>query len=242
MLIKQAEVAKKTASTLWTASSAVILPTPLPKPKWVQYKKQHGKADARGLTGAEMAVKAANTIEQAAKMVTKEVDRESRRAAESQGETTITVGAVTPLAISTSPESGPESSAPLLPSLDDLPTLREMLGLPDRESSPEEVDDDDNNGLERLFWIPPDVESLPSSLRPSSPTPKPPPPASEPVSSVSAPEPVSSVSPQSLYPLHPPQSLCPLPPPQSLRSLPLPLPQSLGALSAHCLSRATMLF
>jgi hypothetical protein len=127
-------------------------------------------------------------------MVTKEVDRESRRAAESQGGTTITVGAVTPLAISTSPESGPESSAPLLPSLDDLPTLREMLGLPDRESSPEEMDDDDDNNLERLFWIPPDVESPPSGLRPSSPTPKPPPPAPEPVSSVSAPEPVSSVS------------------------------------------------
>jgi hypothetical protein len=30
-----------------------------------------------------------------------------------------------------------------------------MLGLPDRESSPEEMDDDDdNNGLEHLFWIP----------------------------------------------------------------------------------------
>jgi hypothetical protein len=74
--------------------------------------------------------------------------------------TTITVGAVTPLTISTSPDSGPESSVPLLLSLDDLPTLREMLGLPDRESSPEEADDDeddgdgDGDGLERLFWIP----------------------------------------------------------------------------------------
>jgi hypothetical protein len=80
--------------------------------------------------------------------VTKEVDRESRRAAESQGGTTITVDAVIRLAISTSPESGPESSVPLLPSLDDFPTLREMLGLLDWESS--RVDDDDN-GLERLF-------------------------------------------------------------------------------------------
>jgi hypothetical protein len=94
---------------------------------------------------------------------------------------------VTPLAISTSPESGPEGSAPLLPSLDDLPTLREMLGLPDRESSPEEVDADDNNGLERLFWMPLDVERPSSGLRPSSPAPKPPPPASEPWSSASAP-------------------------------------------------------
>jgi hypothetical protein len=71
-------------------------------------------------------------------------------------------------AISTSPESGLESSAPLLPSLDALPTLREMLGLPDRESSPEEVDDDNNNGLERLFWMPLDVERPSSGLRPSS--------------------------------------------------------------------------
>jgi hypothetical protein len=66
---------------------------------------------------------------------------------ESQGGTTITVGAVTPLAISTSPERSPESSAPLLLGLN---TLREMLGLPDRKSSPEEVDDDDNNGLGRF--------------------------------------------------------------------------------------------
>jgi hypothetical protein len=44
--------------------------------------------------------------------------------------------------------------------------------------------------------------------------------------------------------LPPPQSLCPLPPPKSLCPLLLllPLPQSLGAPSAHCLSRATMLF
>jgi cell division septation protein DedD len=67
-----------------------------------------------------------------------------------------------------------------------------MLGLPDRESNPEEVDDDDDdNGLKRLFWIPPDVESPPSGLRPSSSTPKPPPPAPEPVSSTPAPEPPS---------------------------------------------------
>jgi hypothetical protein len=85
--------------------------------------------------------------------VTKEVDRESRRAAESQGGTTITVDAVIPLAISTSPESGPKSSAPLLPSLDDFPTLREILGLLDWESSPEEVDDDDN-ALSACFGYP----------------------------------------------------------------------------------------
>jgi hypothetical protein len=120
-----------------------------------------------------------NTIEQAGKKVTKEVDRESRRAVESQGGTTITVGAVTPLAIPICPERGPESGPPSLPSLDDLPTLRFMLGLPDRESSPEEVDGDDNNGLERLFWITPGSE-------PVSPNP-----ASEPPSHCPAPTPTS---------------------------------------------------
>jgi uncharacterized protein YjbI with pentapeptide repeats len=38
------------ASTLLTASSAVILPAPILKPKWVQYEKQHRKVDTRGLT------------------------------------------------------------------------------------------------------------------------------------------------------------------------------------------------
>jgi hypothetical protein len=73
-----------------------------------------------------------------------------------------------------------------------------MLGLPDRESSPEEMDDDDNNnGLDYLFWIPPDVETRSNSLRPSSPALKPPPPSLRPgVSSVPVPEPVSSASAQ----------------------------------------------
>jgi hypothetical protein len=155
--------------------------------------------------------------------VTKEVDRESRRAAESQGRTTITVDAVTPLAIFISPESGPESSAPLLSSLDDFPTLREMLGLPDRESSPEKMDDDDNNGLKRLFWIPPDVESPSSGLKPSSSAPKPPSPVSEPVSSASAPEPVSSAS--------APELLSPTPAPEP--PFPAPRASALQAYTVH---------
>jgi hypothetical protein len=61
------------------------------------------------------------------------------------------VGAVTLIAIFISPDSGLESNTPLLLSFDDLPTLREMLRLPDQEFSPEEVDDDDDNGLKRLF-------------------------------------------------------------------------------------------
>src|ERR1700728_3273434 len=99
-----------------------------------------------------------------------------------------------PPTIFRNPESGPESSAPLLSSLDNIPTLREMLGLPDRKSSPEKMDDDDNNGFKSLFWIPPDVESPSSGLKPSSSAPKPPSPASQPVSSASAAEPVSSAS------------------------------------------------
>jgi hypothetical protein len=138
-----------------------------------------------------------------------------------------------PLTISTSPESGPKSSASLLPSLDDLPTLRGMLRLPDRESSPEETDDDDKNSLEHFFWISPDAESSSNSLRPSSPALRPPPPSLRlppqslcPLSPTQSPCPLSP--PQSLCPLPPPKSLCPLPPLQSLRSPPLSLPQSLG--------------
>jgi hypothetical protein len=83
----------------------------------------------------------------------------------------------------------PESGSPSLPSLDDLPTLRLMFGLPDRESSPEKVDDDDNNGLERLFWIPPARKAHQVVLGPRFPPQSLPPQASEPVSSSSAPAP-----------------------------------------------------
>jgi hypothetical protein len=102
-------ITELTASTLLTANSAVILPTPIPKPKYVQYKKHHGKVDVRGLTGAEIAVRTTNTIEKGGKKATKEVDRESRRAAESQSGTTITVGVLPPLAISIGPDSSPEN-------------------------------------------------------------------------------------------------------------------------------------
>jgi hypothetical protein len=124
-----------------------------------------------------------------------------------------------PQTIFTSPESGPEGSASLLSSLDDLPT-REMLGLPDRESSPEEMDDDDNNSLEHLFWIPPDVENPSNSLRPSSPALKPPSLVSEPVSYVSVLEPVSSVpipEPMSSTSIQEPVSPTPAPEPPFTR-------------------------
>jgi hypothetical protein len=77
-----------------------------------------------------------------------------------------------------------------------------MLGLPDRESSPEEMDDDDNNGLERLSWISPDVESPSSGLRLPSSGPKSPLPVAEPASSVSVPESVSPIPvPESPFPI-----------------------------------------
>jgi hypothetical protein len=121
--------------------------------------------------------------------------------------------------------------------LDDFPTMQEMLGLPDRESSPEKVDDDDNNGLKRLFWIPPDVESPYSGLKPSSSAPKPPSPASEPVSSASAPEPVSSAfAPELVSPTPAPE------PPFPASRASVPCSQSLGAPSVYCPSRASMLF
>jgi len=43
------------ASTLLTASSVVILPTLILKPKWVQYPKEHRKVDVRELTVVHLA-------------------------------------------------------------------------------------------------------------------------------------------------------------------------------------------
>jgi hypothetical protein len=131
-----------------------------------------------------------------------------------------------PQTIFTSPESGPEGSASLLSSLDDLPT-REMLGLPDRESSPEEVDDDDNNSLEHLFWIPPDVENPSNSLRPSSPALKPPSLVSEPVSYVSVLEPVSSVPiPEPMSSTSVQEPVSPTPAPEPPFPAPVPTPDT----------------
>jgi hypothetical protein len=66
------------------------LSAPIPKLKWVQYRKQHGKAHARKFTDVEMAIKAVNTTKKSGlKKLTKKVDQESRRAAEPRGGTTI---------------------------------------------------------------------------------------------------------------------------------------------------------
>jgi len=51
---------------------------------------------AGGMKGTEIAVKAANTVENATKKVDNEVARESRRQAESQGGTTIVMGTTVP--------------------------------------------------------------------------------------------------------------------------------------------------
>jgi hypothetical protein len=46
---EQESLPGRPASTLLTASSVVILPAPIQRPKWVQYKEQHRKVDAREL-------------------------------------------------------------------------------------------------------------------------------------------------------------------------------------------------
>src|SRR5277367_900112 len=192
-----------------------------------------------------MTVRAANTIEQAAKMVTKEVDRESRRAAEPQGGTTITVGAVTPLAISTSLESGPESSAPYYRASTTFPPCERCLDYQIGSLAPRRWTTTIITALSAYFGYPQTWKAHlvvlrphlpPQSLRPPpqslchlpppprlSPLP-PPPPLPSPLS------PSPPPPPPSLCHLPPPQSLCPLPPPQSLRSLPS---QSLGAPSVY---------
>jgi hypothetical protein len=167
MLIKQAELAKSTATSLTLQSNApVALPAPIPKAKWVQYRKQHDKTGTRGMTGAEIAVRAANTVEKAAKKVDNEVARESRRQAESQGGTTITVGTKA----STSDLVSPDSPSAVLGSSDSLPpSLEVMLGLPEREDTPPEED----LGLEALFWLPPDPEDQSHAVPPSVSAPEP---------------------------------------------------------------------
>jgi hypothetical protein len=79
-LIKQAQFAKNAATSFTLQSNApTTLPAPIPKPQWVQYRKQHDKTNVRGLTGTEIAIRAANAIEKAAKKVETEAARESRR-------------------------------------------------------------------------------------------------------------------------------------------------------------------
>jgi hypothetical protein len=82
-----------------------------------------------------LAVRAANTIERRLRRVANEITRESRRGAESQGGIT-----------------SPESSPVVPGSPEKLPTLEEMLGLPNREVTPVEKED---LGLAGLFWLPP---------------------------------------------------------------------------------------
>jgi hypothetical protein len=80
--------------------------------------------------------------------VTNEIARESRRGAESQSG--IIISPESPPAVPGSPES--------------LPTLEEMLELPNREVTPVEEED---LCLAGLFWLPPDPED---HLHPASPS------------------------------------------------------------------------
>jgi hypothetical protein len=47
------------------SNTPTALPTLIPKAQWIQYRKQHDKTTARGMTGTEIAVRAANAIEKA---------------------------------------------------------------------------------------------------------------------------------------------------------------------------------
>jgi hypothetical protein len=64
----------------------------------------------------------------------------------------------------------PESSPAVPGSPESLPTLEEMLGLPNREVTPVEEED---LGLAGLFWLPPDPEDHLHPAPPSASVPEP---------------------------------------------------------------------
>jgi hypothetical protein len=101
------------------------LPDPIAKPDWLQQKKLKDKVIRRGMTGAEMAVRAANKAE-------RELNAESRRAAESQGGTTITL-AMRPNAVITELADGwlevPQALSPRV-STPAVPEVAEEVGVP----------------------------------------------------------------------------------------------------------------
>jgi hypothetical protein len=100
------------------------------------------------MTGTEIAVWAANAIKRAAKKVDNEIARESRCQAESQDGTTILV----PTKVSTfTPEMPlrPENSPSVPGSPESLPTLEELLGLPNQEVV--SVEEEEDLSLEGLF-------------------------------------------------------------------------------------------
>ena len=106
------------------------------------------------MTGTEIAVRTANATKRVAKKVDNEIARESRRQAESQDGTTISVATK----VSTlTPEMPlrPENSPSVPESPERLPTFEELLGLPNQEVVSVE---EENLGLEGLFWLPPDPE------------------------------------------------------------------------------------
>jgi hypothetical protein len=127
------------------------------------------------MTGTDIAVRAANAIKRAAKKVDNEIARESRRQAESQDGTTISVATK----VSTlTPEMPlrPENSPPGPGSPESLLTLEELLGLPNQEVvsvEEEEEEEEEDVGLEGLFWLPPDPEGHSDTVPPSASAPEP---------------------------------------------------------------------
>jgi hypothetical protein len=124
--IKQSHLALNTAQALAAAQARPArLPDPIAKPDWLQQKKLKDKVIRRGMTGAEMAVRAANKAE-------RELNAESRRAAESQGGTTITL-AMRPNAVITELADGwlevPQALSPRVSTLV-VPEVAEEVGVP----------------------------------------------------------------------------------------------------------------
>ena len=135
----------------------------------VQYRKQHDKTNVHGMTGTEIAVRAANTPGKATERVDSEVARESRRQAESQGGTTIVVGTTVPTPALMMPVR-PDNPSAVPGSSNSLPTLEELLGLPNRIITP--VGEEDL-GLAGLFWLTPDPEDDSGVVPPPASAPEP---------------------------------------------------------------------
>ena len=113
-------------------------PDPAPKRRVVQ-RKSHGKADARGLTGAELAERAMVTRERAerAALIKKEEDslqiildtppHSPRLAGESQGGTTITLAIRTPECPRVLPRDPPPPLLSFLPPSTAPPVLGDSI-------------------------------------------------------------------------------------------------------------------
>jgi hypothetical protein len=67
----------------------------------------------------------------------------------------------------------PENSPPVPGSPESLLTLEELLGLPNHEVVSVEEEEEEDVGLEGLFWSPPDPEDHSDTVPPSASAPEP---------------------------------------------------------------------